>query len=86
MNGHWKRIRLETRGCSRSSRITYSLFVPDGYVAVDHVELDIKEMLELGKRAASIHKSNSNPVEAEVISTGSRCVCVCARSFSLFIH
>ncbi|XP_029988309.1 fibrous sheath CABYR-binding protein isoform X2 [Sphaeramia orbicularis] len=44
-----------------------------GYVAVDHVELDIKEMLELGKKAAVSRKSSSNNViEPEVTSTGSR--------------
>lgn len=50
------------------------VFVPDGYVAVDHVELDIKEMLELGKKAA-ITRNSSTAVEPEVTSTGSRCVC-----------
>lgn len=49
--------------------------VPDGYVAVDHVELDIKEMLELGKRAAVNRNSTGNLIEAEVTSTGSRYVC-----------
>ena len=45
---------------------------PDGYVAVGHVELDIKEMLELGKKTA--RKSSSNIIEADVVSTGSRYV------------
>lgn len=53
-----------------------SEFVPDGYVAVDHVELDIKEMYELGKKAANTHKSVGNAIEADVASTESRCVCV----------
>lgn len=47
-------------------------FLPDGYVAVDHVELDIKEMLELGKRAVSNHKNAINAVEVDATSTGSR--------------
>ncbi|XP_032380752.1 FYN-binding protein 1 [Etheostoma spectabile] len=42
-----------------------------GYIAVDHVELDIQEMLELGKKAAITRKSSSNNViEEEVPSTG----------------
>lgn len=51
-----------------------TLFVPDGYVAVDHVELDIKEMLELGKKAAITQKNIGNAAEVDVTSTGSRCV------------
>lgn len=46
----------------------------DGYIAVDHVELDIKEMLELGKRAANTHKTSSNVTEGQVTSTGRRSV------------
>lgn len=45
---------------------------PDGYVAVDHVELDIKEMLELGKKAAENRKSSNNLMDEEVPRTGSR--------------
>lgn len=30
----------------------------DGYVAVDHVELDIKEMLELGRKTLPRSKNN----------------------------
>lgn len=42
---------------------------------MDHVELDIKEMLELGKKAAITRKTSSNNViEPEVISMGSRYV------------
>ncbi|XP_044054216.1 arginine-glutamic acid dipeptide repeats protein isoform X2 [Siniperca chuatsi] len=41
-----------------------------GYVAVDHVELDIREMLELGKKAAINRKSNV--FEVEDTNTGSR--------------
>ncbi|XP_069006696.1 FYN-binding protein 1 isoform X1 [Embiotoca jacksoni] len=41
-----------------------------GYIAVDHLELDINEMLGLSKKATC--KPNSNAIEAEVTSTGSR--------------
>lgn len=57
--------------------MTDSRFFPDGYVSVDHVELDIKEMLELGKKAANTHKSMSSAVETDMTSAGSRCMCVC---------
>lgn len=46
----------------------------DGYIAVDHVELDIKEMLELGKKAAITRQSSTNIIEPEVASMGSRYV------------
>lgn len=46
----------------------------DGYIAVDHVELDIKEMLELGKKAAITRQNSGNILEPEVTSTGSRYV------------
>lgn len=57
--------------------LTLCVFVTDGYVAVDHVELDIKEMLELGKKAAISHRGNNNNnnivvAEKEVTSSGSR--------------
>lgn len=48
----------------------------DGYVAVDHVELDIKEMLELGKRATVPRKNNRNVTELEFTSSGVRCVVI----------
>lgn len=44
---------------------------PDGYVSVEHVELDIKEMLELGKRA-NVHKNTSS--NAETDGAGNRCL------------
>lgn len=50
------------------------MYFADGYVAVDHVELDITEMLELGKKTAITRTANSNVVDGEVTSTGSRCV------------
>lgn len=43
-------------------------------MAVDHVELDIKEMLELGKKAAITRKASTGVTEGEVMSTGSRSV------------
>lgn len=46
------------------------VFLPDGYVSVEHVELDIKEMLELGKKAANTHKSSTT----ERDSAGNRCL------------
>lgn len=39
---------------------------------MEHVELDIKEMLELGKKAANTHKSNSSTTETD--SAANRCV------------
>lgn len=49
------------------------------------MELDIKEMLELGKKAAHTRKiSNTNVIEAEDTSIGNRYVCAC--SCSLVIH
>lgn len=49
------------------------------------MELDIKEMLELGKKAAIIRNSNSsNVIEAEVTSTGSRYVCTVGDTYRLY--
>lgn len=45
---------------------------PDGYIAVDQVELDIKEMVELGMKTANNRKTGSTVVDGEVTSTGSR--------------
>ncbi|XP_076582465.1 uncharacterized protein LOC143318244 isoform X2 [Chaetodon auriga] len=63
---------IRTTNCPKGKWLARDSSNNYGYVAVDHVELDIKEMLELGKKAATTHKSGSNAVEAEVISTGSR--------------
>lgn len=46
--------------------------LPDGYVAVDHMKMDFKEMLELGKKAASNHKNLTGGVEMDGTSSGSR--------------
>ncbi|XP_076009221.1 uncharacterized protein LOC143002762 [Genypterus blacodes] len=45
-----------------------------GYVAVNHVELDIKEMLEMGKKAAIDRKQGDGKdvTDGDAISTGSR--------------
>lgn len=49
-------------------------FLADGYVAVDHVELDIKEMLELGKKTANTSKIISNSVDVDAMGAGNQCV------------
>lgn len=41
---------------------------------MDHVELDIKEMLELGKKTANASKIISNSVDVDAMGTGNRCV------------
>lgn len=39
---------------------------PDGYIPVDNMELDIKEMMEMGKRAnTSRQHSGSNTLEVD---------------------
>lgn len=46
---------------------------PDGYVRVDHVELNIKEMVELGMKSTLNRKTGSAVVDGEATgSTGSR--------------
>lgn len=40
----------------------------DGYVAVGHVELDIKEMMELGKKTT--RRSSSNVMEIDGFGAG----------------
>lgn len=52
--------------------LSAAVFLPDGYVSVEHVELDIKEMLELGKKAANTHKTTSSTTETD--SAANRCV------------
>lgn len=50
-----------------------AVFLLDGYVSVEHVELDIKEMLELGKKVnAKTLKSTRGTTERD--SAGNRCV------------
>lgn len=58
------------------SLLSVAVSLPDGHVSVEHVELDIKEMLELGKKAATIHKGISSPTQMD--SAGiNRCVQDC---------
>ena len=35
-------------------------FLSDGYISVDHVELDIQEMMQMGKRAATSYPDSSS--------------------------
>ncbi|XP_070765266.1 PML-RARA-regulated adapter molecule 1 [Enoplosus armatus] len=64
---------IRTTNCPKGKWLARDSSNNYGHVAVDHVELDIKEMLELGKKAAISRKSaNNNVIEAEVTSTGSR--------------
>ncbi|XP_030290022.1 histone-lysine N-methyltransferase 2D isoform X3 [Sparus aurata] len=62
---------IRTTNCPKGKWLARDSSNNYGYVAVDHVELDIKEMLELGKKAA-ITRNSSTAVEPEVTSTGSR--------------
>ncbi|XP_036970800.1 FYN-binding protein 1 isoform X2 [Acanthopagrus latus] len=62
---------IRTTNCPKGKWLARDSSNNYGYVAVDHVELDIKEMLELGKKAA-ITRNSSTAIEPEVTSTGSR--------------
>ncbi|XP_041861221.1 bromodomain-containing protein 4 isoform X2 [Melanotaenia boesemani] len=61
---------IRTTNCPKGKWLARDSSNNYGYIAVDHVELDIKEMLEVGKKA--VRKSSSNFIEADVASTGSR--------------
>ncbi|XP_061594065.1 FYN-binding protein 1 isoform X2 [Cololabis saira] len=61
---------IRTTNCPKGKWLARDGSNTYGYVAVDHVELDIKEMLELGKKAG--RRSTNTLPEAEVTSTGSR--------------
>ncbi|KAG7228837.1 hypothetical protein INR49_008615 [Caranx melampygus] len=63
---------IRTTNCPKGKWLARDSSNNYGYVAVDHVELDIKEMLELGKKAAGNRKSSNNLMEEEVPWTGSR--------------
>lgn len=63
---------IRTTNCPKGKWLAKDSSNNYGYVAVDHVELDIKEMLELGKKAAINRNSVNNVTELEVTSTGSR--------------
>ncbi|XP_067370734.1 FYN-binding protein 1 isoform X2 [Channa argus] len=60
---------IRTTNCPKGKWLARDSSNNYGYVAVDHVELDIKEMLELGKKTAISHKANSNVVDGETIRT-----------------
>ncbi|KAK7889316.1 hypothetical protein WMY93_024876 [Mugilogobius chulae] len=62
---------IRTTNCPKGKWLARDSSNNYGYVAVDHMSLDIKEMLELGKKA-KVNRMNSTSVEPEVTSTGSR--------------
>ncbi|XP_029355092.1 FYN-binding protein 1 [Echeneis naucrates] len=64
---------IRTTNCPKGKWLARDSNSNYGYVAVDHVELDIKEMLELGKKAANNRKASSNNIiDGEVPRTNSR--------------
>lgn len=64
---------IRTTNCPKGKWLARDSSNNYGYVAVDHVELDIKEMLELGRKTAiNRNSSSSNLIDAEVTSMGSR--------------
>uniref|UniRef100_UPI0037E95F5B FYN-binding protein 1 isoform X2 n=1 Tax=Semicossyphus pulcher TaxID=241346 RepID=UPI0037E95F5B len=66
---------IRTTNCPKGKWLAKDSSNNYGYVAVDHVQLDIQEMLALGKKAANSRKTNNNNnnvSEPEVASTGSR--------------
>ncbi|XP_029939647.1 FYN-binding protein 1 isoform X2 [Salarias fasciatus] len=60
---------IRTTNCPKGKWLARDSTNNYGYVAVDHVELDIKEMLELGKKA---RKTSSNVVEPDAANAGNR--------------
>ncbi|XP_031724302.1 FYN-binding protein 1 [Anarrhichthys ocellatus] len=64
---------IRTNNCPKGKWLARDSSNNYGYIAVDHVELDIKEMLDLGRKATVTRRSsNNNVIEEEVTSTGSR--------------
>ncbi|XP_068448894.1 FYN-binding protein 1 [Clinocottus analis] len=64
---------IRTTNCPKGKWLARDSGNNCGYIAVDHVELDIKEMLQLGKKAASDRKGSSNNAVEEVDArTGNR--------------
>ncbi|XP_077439803.1 uncharacterized protein LOC144062359 isoform X2 [Vanacampus margaritifer] len=61
---------IRTTNCPKGKWLARDFANNYGYVAVDHVELDIKEMLGLGRKTSSIRVSS--PVEADIIMPGRR--------------
>ncbi|XP_072295241.1 uncharacterized protein [Eucyclogobius newberryi] len=62
---------IRTTNCPRGKWLARDSSNNYGYVAVDHMDLDINEMMELGKKAA-VSRITSTSVEQEATSTGSR--------------
>ncbi|KAM3619884.1 uncharacterized protein V6R79_015213 [Siganus canaliculatus] len=63
---------IRTTNCPKGKWLARDGSSNYGYVAVDHVELDIKEMLELGKKAVNNNKSISSLSDVDVPRAGSR--------------
>lgn len=63
---------IRTTNCPKGKWLARDSSHNYGYVAVDHVELDIKEMLELGKKTANASKIISNSVDVDAMGTGNR--------------
>ncbi|KAK2835818.1 hypothetical protein Q5P01_016302 [Channa striata] len=61
---------IRTTNCPKGKWLARDSSNNYGYVAVDHVELDIKEMLELGKKTAISRKAKSNVVDGSLSSQG----------------
>ncbi|XP_077463880.1 uncharacterized protein LOC144079166 [Stigmatopora argus] len=60
---------IRTTNCPKGKWLARDSANNYGYVAVEHVELDIKEMLELGKKVSSSHVGS--PQEGAVTNAGS---------------
>ncbi|XP_068175628.1 FYN-binding protein 1 isoform X2 [Antennarius striatus] len=63
---------IRTTNCPKGKWLARDSNQNYGYVAVEHVELDIKEMLEMGKKSANYHKTVSSVSELDIASSGSR--------------
>ncbi|XP_074523763.1 uncharacterized protein LOC141788681 [Halichoeres trimaculatus] len=67
---------IRTTNCPKGKWLAKDCSNNYGYIAVDHVRLDIQEMLNMGKKAAISRKTNNNNnnevVETEMTRTGSR--------------
>ncbi|XP_077391577.1 uncharacterized protein LOC144027680 [Festucalex cinctus] len=61
---------IRTTNCPKGKWLARDFANNYGYVAVDHVELDIKDMLSLGRKTSSTRVSS--PVEADIVVPGSR--------------
>ncbi|XP_061539170.1 FYN-binding protein 1 isoform X1 [Phycodurus eques] len=61
---------IRTTNCPKGKWLARDSGNNYGYVAVDHVELDIKEMLELGRKASGTRVSS--PMDANITTTGIR--------------